>query len=66
MTNLIQAAAEAAELIDADVLAMVAVANQVAEMNEATDSFAAYWAGSASASVMHHYRVGAVRTVRVR
>jgi len=59
-----QAAHAAADLIDVDVLALVAAANQVAEMAEATDSFAAYWAGSASASVQHHYRAGAYSTVR--
>lgn len=62
----IQAANAAAELIDVDILALVAKANQLAEMNEATDSFAAYWAGSASSSVMHHYRVGAVVNIRAR
>lgn len=64
MQHLIEAAHAAADLIDADVLALVAVANQVEEMAAATDSFAAYWAGSASASVLHHYRTGAVVTVR--
>jgi hypothetical protein len=63
MTDLIQAATAAADLIDTDVLALAAVINQVAEMAEATDSFAAYWAGSISASVGHHYAAGAVRTV---
>ena len=64
MTNAqqIQAAAEAADLIDLDVLALVAKADQVAEvarLEAAGDTFAAYWAGSASASIGHHYRVGA-------
>lgn len=55
---------EAANLIDLEVLALVARDNQAAEASEATDTFAAYWAGSASASVAHHYAVGAYRTVR--
>lgn len=41
--------------------------DQLAEMrraNEAGDSLAAYWAGSASASVMHHCKRGAVVTLR--
>lgn len=64
-TAQVQAAQAAADLIDADVMALVAASNQRAEMAGADDSFAAYWAGSASASVAHHYAVGAVRTVRV-
>lgn len=72
MTNAsqIQAAQAAAELIDLDMdcLAAIAVSNQLREMEEAEaagNSFAAYWAGSASASIQHHYRVGAFRKVRV-
>ena len=53
----------AADLIDLDVLALVAASNQQAEMAEAADSFVAYWAGSISASVAHQYRAGAVVTV---
>lgn len=73
MTNaeLIAASHAAAKLIDldADCLAAIARSNQLEEMEAAEaagDSFAAYWAGSASASVMHHYRVGAVVTVKAR
>jgi hypothetical protein len=57
----------AADLISVDVLALVARDNQLAEMaacEAAGDSFAAYWAGSASASIAHQYRVGAFVTVR--
>jgi hypothetical protein len=67
MTDFAKAAAQAAELIDLDVLALVAKADQVAEvarLEAEGDSIAAYWAGSASASVMHHYRRGAFTTVR--
>jgi hypothetical protein len=64
--EMIQADQVAAAQIDPEILAICAVANQVAEMAEATDSFAAYWAGSASASVMHHYHAGAVVTVGAR
>lgn len=66
MTSQAQAARAAADLIDVDVLALVAKANQLEEMaahEAAGDDFAAYWAGSASSSVMHHYRVGAVVNV---
>jgi hypothetical protein len=66
MNAFAQPAADAAELIDLDVLALVAVDNQVANMAKATDSFAAYWAGSISASVTHHCSVGAYREARVR
>lgn len=47
--------------------ASLAKADQLAEIRKAEaagDDFAAYWAGSASASLGHHYRRGAVRTVR--
>jgi hypothetical protein len=56
-------AAEAAEIL---ALAAAAKADQVAAMAKAEaegDSFAAYWAGSASASIMHHARRGAVVTI---
>lgn len=69
MTSQVQAATAAADLIDVDVLALVAISNQLAEMAEleaAGDSFAAYWAGSASASIQHQYRVGAYHTIRAR
>jgi hypothetical protein len=48
-------------------LAAAAKADQVAAMAKAEaegDSFAAYWAGSASASIMHHARRGAVVTIK--
>lgn len=66
--QLIQASFAAAEMIDldADTLAAVARSAQLEEMEDAEahgDTFAAYWAGSASASVMHHYRKGAVTVV---
>jgi hypothetical protein len=60
------AAFAAAELIDVDVLALVAKSNQLEEMASAPNAFAAYWSGSVSASVMHCYRIGAVRTVRAK
>jgi hypothetical protein len=44
-----------------------AKADQIAEMEKhekAGDSFAAYWAASASASLMHHHRRGAVVEVK--
>lgn len=68
--QLIQASFAAAELIelDTDMLAALARSAQLDAMEAAEaagDSFAAYWAGSASASVMHHYAVGAFKTVRV-
>ena len=42
-----------------------AKADQLAAMAAAKDSLAAYWAGSASASVSHHYARKAYRTVNV-
>jgi hypothetical protein len=41
-----------------------AKADQLARMAAAKSALAAYWAGSASASVAHHVKRGAVRTVR--
>ena len=38
----------------------------MAKADEAGDSFASFWAGSASTSVMAHYRRGAVVTVKVK
>jgi len=43
---------------------LIAKENQLDAMAEAEDSFARYWAGSVSASIDHHYAVGAVRVVR--
>jgi hypothetical protein len=63
-----QVAAEMADDIAA-LLAEVAKADQMAEVRaheEAGDTFAAYWAGTASASVLRHYRTGAYTTVRGR
>lgn len=37
--------------------------DQILAMEEAPCAFTAYWAGSASASVMHHYKRGAVHTI---
>lgn len=65
MTTQIQAAEAAANLIDADVLALVAKANQVDEMTKAETAFDKYWAGSVSSSVRHHANVKAVRTVKI-
>lgn len=56
-TAMLQAASDAAK---ADQLAAIKKAEQVG------DTFAAYWAGSASASVAHHVRRGAVVDVQVR
>ena len=42
----------------------LANARQMADVARASNSFDALWAGSVSASVMHRYRVGAVRTVQ--
>jgi hypothetical protein len=47
--------------------AALAKADQIAEMarlEAAGDTFAAYWAGSASASLGHHRRRKAVRFIR--
>lgn len=70
MTNaeMIQASFAAAELIELDVemLAALARMDQMEEVQAAEargDNFAAYWAGSASASVVAHYRRGAFHTV---
>lgn len=62
------AQARIAEPADIAARAALAKADQLAEMRRldaAGDSFAAYWAGSASASVMHHARRGAVVTVKI-
>jgi hypothetical protein len=42
-----------------------AKADQLDEMRNAKSALEAYWAGSATASVLHHYRRGAVKTIRV-
>ena len=52
-----------------EALAAQAKADQVAEMRKAEaagDGFAAYWAGSASASLAHHAKRGAVVDVIVK
>jgi hypothetical protein len=59
----VQNASEAAALIDVDVLALVAKANQLEEMASSKSAFASYWAGSASASVGHHYAKNAIINV---
>ena len=41
-----------------------AKADQLARMAQARDALVAFWAGSASASVAHHYARGAYRRVR--
>lgn len=38
--------------------------DQISSMRQQPSAFAAYWAGSASASVSHHARRGAVRSVK--
>ena len=51
-----------------EAIAYIAKDDQIAEVAAAEmagDSFAAYWAGSVSASVQHHYRRGAFTTVVV-
>jgi len=63
--NQIHAAEAAANLIDADVLALVAKANQTNEMANAETAFQKYWAGSVSSSVCHYANVNAVRTVKI-
>ena len=42
-----------------------AKADQLDEMRNAKSALEVYWAGSATASVLHHYRRGAVRKIRV-
>jgi hypothetical protein len=64
--ELIQASFAAAELIDLDIETRAALAKSsqlqaMEDAREAGDEFAAYWASSASASVMAHYRWKAVR-----
>ena len=44
-----------------DDLVKKAKAEQKKRMQEAKDSLAAYWAGSASESVLIHYKMGAVK-----
>ena len=53
--------------IEIRIAALRAKVAQMKAMAEAAkvDSFAAYWAGSASASVAHHYSQGAVREVAI-
>ena len=65
MTNQIQAAEAAANLIDADVLALVAKAKQLDEIAKAETAFEKYWAGSISSSVRHHANVKAVIIIKV-
>ena len=72
--EMIAAAQAAADMIDMSACeltladrALIANLSQDAAMRKAAKSgseFAAYWAGSASASLQHHYRAGAYRTVR--
>jgi len=52
---------------DATIIALAkkAKADQLASMARAQTAFDAYWAGSASASVGHHYARKAYRTVNV-
>jgi hypothetical protein len=41
-----------------------AKADQIEAEHKAPSTFEAYWAGSATASVVHHYRRGAVRSIK--
>jgi len=41
-------------------------AEYATDKTAAVDSFAAYWAGSASASVMRDYRAGRVRDTKIK
>lgn len=47
------------------IAALQAKADQIESEAKARTAFEAYWAGSATASVAHHYRRGAVRTIKV-
>jgi hypothetical protein len=54
------------EKTEIQVAALEAKANQIEAMAKAPSALEAYWAGSATASLVHHYRRGAVRTVKAR
>jgi hypothetical protein len=46
------------------IAAIKAITDQIEAEDKAPSNFEAYWAGSATASVIHHYRRGAVRTIK--
>lgn len=48
------------------VAAEAAKQDQINSMRQQPNTLAAYWAGSASASVAHHVRRGAVRTFKAK
>ena len=53
-------------MTDLNTAAAAAKAEQVQAMAAAKDAMAAYWAGSISASVGHHYARKAYRVIKVR
>ena len=63
--NMIDMSAGELTLADRTLIANLSQDAAIRKAAKSGSEFAAYWAGSATASLQHRYRAGAFRTVRV-